>query len=447
MPTRNAIVVGAGLSGLAAAWRLERAGVATTVLEAGDRPGGRVQTERVGGYVVDTGPDAATAGYDSWLELIDDLGLRERLTSPSPVMGIVRGGRIIDIDPTRPLRAARTPALSPWAKLRLGVGALRLGAQLRQVDSYALIESADLDDPTTDAERFSRRYFGREVTDYVIDPGVRLTTGSGAAEVSNISALGMLASWSGELVNLEGGFDSVPRGVAERLPDVRYGTRVTAVEDTPEGVIVRDSDGNEHSADACVISAMYHVAREIWPRLDVLAPGFASALRDVQLVAVSLGYRRRPNTDAYAVLVPTRESRDAMLIFMQHNKAPDRAPEGHGLVTIYTDTRVTPHHLELSDERLEAWAGDVVERLCPELTGKRDLAVVTRWPKAGYLTTPGFWRRSRELLDALPRDGRVQLGGDLFGAGSMESAVRWGERAADRLMSGALRAPALEATR
>jgi hypothetical protein len=64
--------------------------------------------------------------------------------------------------------------------------------------------------------------------------------------------------------------------------------------------------------------------------------------------------------------------------------------------------------------------------------------VVTRWPIAGYLTTPGFWRRSRELLAAIPPGGRVQLGGDLFGAGSMESAVRWGQRAADTLMSGAL---------
>jgi hypothetical protein len=58
---------------------------------------------------------------------------------------------------------------------------------------------------------------------------------------------------------------------------------------------------------------------------------------------------------------------------------------------------------------------------------------VTRWPVAGYLATPGFWRQSRALLAAIPADGRVQLAGDLFGAGSMESAVRWGERAAERL--------------
>jgi len=445
-PRGNVVVVGAGISGLVAAWRLERSGVATTVLEATDRPGGRVQTERVDGYLVDTGPDAATAGYRRWLRLVDDLGLRERLTTPSAVLGIVRGGRIIDIDPARPLRAARTPALSVGGKARLLVGALRLGAQIKQVDSYALNESADLDDPATNAERFALRYFGREVTDYLIDPVIRLTTGSGAGRASNLGVLGALSAWSTALVNLEGGLGVIPTAIAERLPDVRYGAEVTAIEETQGGVVARyrDPDGAEHvvDADGCVVGAMYHSAREIWPRLDDLAPGFGSHLRDVKLISVSLGYRCTPRTGAYVVTVPTRESRDALLIFMQHRKAPDRAPHGHSLVTIYTDTLVTDRYLEQDDEQLEAWAAGVVERLCPELAGQRDMGVVTRWPRAGYLATPGFWRRSRDLARALPPDGPVQLGGDLFGAGSMESAVRWGERAADRLIAGALRARA-----
>jgi len=439
----NVVIVGGGLSGLSAAWRLERAGVSTTVLEAGDRPGGRVRTERVDGYVVDTGPDAATGGYAAWLSLIDDLGLSGQITAPSPVLGIVRDGRIIDIDPSRPLRAALTPALSAWAKARVAAGALRLSPQLRRVDSYALIESADLDDPWTDARRFALRHFGREATDYLIDPAIRLTTGSGASHASNLMVLGALASWSGALVNIEGGFDVVPKGIAARLPDVRCGARVTSVEDTQTGVAVRyrSTDGSEDviEADGCVIGTMYDVAREVWPRLDDLAPRFAPQLRNVALISVSLGYRRRPLTAAYSVMVPTRESPEALLIFMQHSKAPDRAPQGHGLVTIYTDSHVTDRYLERSDEQLEAWAAGIVEGLCPELAGQRDLAIVTRWPKAGYLATPGFWRRSRDLLGAIPQEGRVQLGGDLFGAGSMESAVRWGERAAERLIAGALR--------
>src|SRR5271165_4096339 len=59
----SVVVVGAGLSGLAAAYRLQQAGATVTVLESASGPGGRVQTERHGDYIIDTGPDAVTAGY------------------------------------------------------------------------------------------------------------------------------------------------------------------------------------------------------------------------------------------------------------------------------------------------------------------------------------------------------------------------------------------------
>jgi oxygen-dependent protoporphyrinogen oxidase len=64
------------------------------------------------------------------------------------------------------------------------------------------------------------------------------------------------------------------------------------------------------------------------------------------------------------------------------------------------------------------------------------MCVVARWPFAGYLAEAGFWRRSTELLRSLPKRGRVKLAGDLFGAGSLESATRWGDEAAKAVLRG-----------
>src|SRR5271155_5279588 len=122
----SVVVVGAGLSGLAAAYRLQRAGATVTVLESASGPGGRVQTERHGDYIVDTGPDALTAGYTSYLGLVQDLGLGDRLVDTSAVIGLVRDGRLIDLDPAKLLRLPFTPALSMLGKLRLAVGFVRL---------------------------------------------------------------------------------------------------------------------------------------------------------------------------------------------------------------------------------------------------------------------------------------------------------------------------------
>ena len=107
---------------------------------------------------------------------------------------------------------------------------------------------------------------------------------------------------------------------------------------------------------------------------------------------------------------------------------------GRSLVTIYTDTMVTDRFLERTDAQVEQWAAGVVEQLCPELAGHREMCIVTRWPYAGYLAEAGFWRRSCQLRQSLPPRSRVKVAGDLFGAGSMESAARWGDKAAEAIL-------------
>ena len=70
---RNVIIVGGGISGLAAAWELQQLGVPFTLFEASDRLGGIVRTDYVGEFVIDAGPDAMlarkTAGVDLCREL------------------------------------------------------------------------------------------------------------------------------------------------------------------------------------------------------------------------------------------------------------------------------------------------------------------------------------------------------------------------------------------
>jgi protoporphyrinogen oxidase len=472
------VVVGGGLSGLAAAYRLHQAGVQVTVLERGPNPGGRAQTERHGGYLVDTGPDALTESYHSYLGLLRELGLGDRVVPSSPVVGLVRRGKLIDIDPKRPWTLLRDRPLGPGAVVRLLRGYRRLRGVLADVDSYQLVKSTSHDDPDRSAYDLALEHFGQEVTDYLIDPVMRLTTGSGAREASWLNVLGALNSWTVPLINIKGGLGVLPAALAAEVPVV-YGATVTGIDETgspvtgspvtgspvtgspvsgPDetggtetgtdqtgtgattgGVTVgyTDADGRHHelNADGCVIGAMYHDGVEVWPELKRVSEDFADHLRNVKLISVSLGYRVPTASRAYAVQLPTVEDKNTLLIFLQHNKAPDRVPDGHSLVTIYTDTLVTDSYLARADTEIVEWAAGVVESLCPELAGRRDLEVVTRWPKAGYLATPGFWRRSAALLDALPADGPVQVAGDLFGAGSMESAVRWGEVAAQRLIT------------
>jgi oxygen-dependent protoporphyrinogen oxidase len=108
----TAIVVGAGLSGLQAAYTLQKAGFSVRVLERSDRTGGRVRTVRKAGFLIDAGADAMTEAYETCLSAVRELGLAERVVRTSQVIGLVRGGRLHEIDPARPLSALCSGALS-----------------------------------------------------------------------------------------------------------------------------------------------------------------------------------------------------------------------------------------------------------------------------------------------------------------------------------------------
>jgi oxygen-dependent protoporphyrinogen oxidase len=87
---RRVVIVGGGITGLAAAYRLLRIGkdasgtpLAVTVQEARPRVGGNLHTERRDGFVIDGGPDAFVAMRPQALALCKELGLGERLIPTS----------------------------------------------------------------------------------------------------------------------------------------------------------------------------------------------------------------------------------------------------------------------------------------------------------------------------------------------------------------------------
>jgi protoporphyrinogen/coproporphyrinogen III oxidase len=63
------IVIGAGLSGLAAAFRLQQEGHEVTLLEATKRPGRRVSTFKERGFLIDTGPEIPSTRYERFSDL------------------------------------------------------------------------------------------------------------------------------------------------------------------------------------------------------------------------------------------------------------------------------------------------------------------------------------------------------------------------------------------
>ncbi|HSG84869.1 MAG TPA: protoporphyrinogen oxidase, partial [Candidatus Limnocylindrales bacterium] len=124
------LVVGGGITGLTAAHALGAAGLPTVLVEATDRLGGKVRTERTDGFLVETGPDSFISYRPAALELARELGLADAIIRPTePRTVTVRiGGRFVRLPdgmglvlPTRMRPFVTTRMFSPLEKARMGL--------------------------------------------------------------------------------------------------------------------------------------------------------------------------------------------------------------------------------------------------------------------------------------------------------------------------------------
>ena len=124
---KRVVIVGSGLAGLSAAYRLHEQGCQVTVLEALNRVGGRVLSEFEDGFLFDVGPTIVTDNYTEYMELVRAVGLSDKLIDCPPQIAVVKGSDLHILDTRKPLRSFLTTKLLPSAaKLQLIARGVRL---------------------------------------------------------------------------------------------------------------------------------------------------------------------------------------------------------------------------------------------------------------------------------------------------------------------------------
>lgn len=126
-PLLDVLVVGAGLSGLTAAFELSERGADVVALDAAPTAGGVATSRRVGDYLFEAGPNTVPASARELRELAGRLGIASRLVAADPsarTRYLWFGGRLVPL-PGGPLGLLTTPLLSAGAKLRVASEPLR----------------------------------------------------------------------------------------------------------------------------------------------------------------------------------------------------------------------------------------------------------------------------------------------------------------------------------
>jgi oxygen-dependent protoporphyrinogen oxidase len=363
------VVIGGGISGLAAAYELQKRGLSVRLLDAGARPGGVITTERFDGWVIDGGPDSLLVQKPAAVALCRELGIADRLVSTlTPRTAYV-------------LRDDRLHAIQEGSFLGfpIKVGALArsslftLGGRLRMACELFVPRGGDGEDESIAS--FVRRRFGEEAVDYLADP---LLAGIHAGDAERLSMRALFPRLleaerqSGSVIRAfralrvkpspQGAFVSLPGGVAELAealaaslrPDVvSFSARVTEVRRA--GTYAVHSTAGPVESRAVILAVPAYAAAGLLGRFDTSLAALCDAVPYASTATAAFGFRRDQVTNPMrgsGFVVPRVEHRALLAGTWVTSKWPGRAPDGHVLLRGFLGGGRDPHRLERSDREL-----------------------------------------------------------------------------------------------
>lgn len=393
----DVVVVGGGISGLAATYELQLRGVDACLLEASDRLGGVICTERFDGWVVDAGPDSLLVTKPAAVALCRELGLAERLVSTlAPRTAyILRDDRLHPLPEGSflgfPLRASSLVRSSLFSL----AGKLRMGCEV-------LIPRAE-DDEDESIASFVRRRFGQEAVDYLAEP---LLAGIHAGDVDRLSvralfprlvdaerqsgsiirafrAMRMKPSPQGAFVSLPGGIGELVDAVTAAIAPGRLITGARVTELRHAGAFTLETTRGSFRAKSVVLALPAYAAGGI---LRAIHTGLAALCEDVPYAStatVAFGYRRDQIGDPMrgtGFVVPRVERSPLLAATWVTSKWPQRAPDGHVLIRAFLGGGRDPRRLEQGDHELIEAARDTLADVM-SISGDPLFSRLYRWTR------------------------------------------------------------------
>lgn len=440
-------VVGAGFSGLRAAWQLARRGFDVVVYEARDTVGGRAGGAWQAGHWMDASWPVLDAKNATLLRWAVDLGLGDDMLPLRPVqMNLWHRGSAHPIEPTSLRGAAwipgwpvlKTPKLLRWPRL--------MGRYASQLDARFPERAAALD--FRSVRDHVELYFGSQALDLWLTPELQTSYGDSVEDLSRVALLHYakargLGEWRPGLAGLpRRPLVDLALAAAEGLR-IFLDTAVTRIDEEPSGGYrVEAIDGGGTRSDATFEAVVMtlpapEAVRIVGPLLTTAERDYFAEVRERTATCLAVAVEGVDGGVPQEIRFPRGDASPLAVFVVEPGQLLGRAAEGQSqIVALLRDA---------ASERATHEADDVVTKSCLRALarvrpGIEERVVATRLSRSRVpFFEVGSYRRLARFVkvqrDRRSLGRRLYWAGDHHAGAGFEAAVLSGDRVADELAS------------
>lgn len=411
---KKVVIVGGGITGLSAAFYMQKEArekglpLDVILVEASNRLGGKIQTVRRNGFIIERGPDSFLIRKKSMGILAQDLGIEGELVKNATGQAYVLVGGELHPIPGGSVMGIPTE-IGPFLK----TGLFSLSGKLRAAGDFVLPRSNIKGDQSLGG--FFRRRFGGEIVENLIEP---LLSGVYAGDIDHMSLestfpqfyavekkhrsliLGMKKTTPKQLPQKDGhgakkegvfhtfrnGLETIVEAIEQQLEpgSVMKGVRIDAIEApgmVGEKTILEMNDGRKIEADSVILTTGHEMAGRLF------APhGLLQDLREIPTTSVATVALAFPeehvvqDKEGTGFLVSRSSDYSITACTWTHRKWPTTTPAGKVLIRAFVGRVGDEAIVDLPDAEIEKIVLADLGRVM-NITGKPDFTVITRWKK------------------------------------------------------------------
>ncbi|OCS87237.1 protoporphyrinogen oxidase [Caryophanon tenue] len=462
---RKVVIIGAGITGLTTAFymqkqaRDEKLPIDVLLIDASLRAGGKIETLRQDGYIIERGPESFYDQHGDIERLAQDLYIRSKLINNNIGTSYIALDTKLYEVPRQFSKDRTAPHLPTFVSTEL----LSVGGKVRALKDIVMPRGDHQYDESV--ANFFKRRFGQEVLENVVEP---LLAGTFAGDIEHLSMKAMFPEFyaleaeyrsllrgfskagvaflpnevrqhRGVYQTFENGLQTLVESLEESLAPhtLRKGLRVSNVEQLPDATArVHFTNGDKIHADEVIVATPFAVTKNILSAVENLH--YVTPVKSATIATVTMAFDAAQITkyqDALNFFVSRNSNFAITSCTFSHNKWDHVAPEGKALLRIYLGRVGDETIVELSDTEIEKIVLRDLEQAIGVI-GQPDFTIVSRWKEAMPQYTVGHDEAVEELRkrinQAMPS---VYITGSSYDGMSLPRCVAQGYDTAKRLIT------------